>query len=164
MLKSSISNYLAVRMYNQIASENKISYNTICIQILSLDSSIRFAGFCNNMGTRFAAEYRNGIIPLLTERESKLSFMGSVLRMTTYDTQPKLGKPVYSFTVYKNVRRTTILIDNKDYPVRLVSNPIILMVSFDNIGKVKIRVHNTAMSITISLLSFIHPLIRPMKA
>jgi hypothetical protein len=78
------------------------------------------------MGTSLAAEYRNGIAPLLTEKESKLSLMESVLRMTTrYDTQPKLGKPIYSFTVYQTVRRATVLIDNKDYPI--------LMVSFDNI-------------------------------
>lgn len=113
-------------MYNQIASENKIFYNIICVQILYLDSPIRFAGFCNKMGTILAAEYRNGIIPLLTEKESKLSFMNSVLRMTTrYDTESKLGKPLYSFTVYQDVIRATMLIDNKDYPI--------LMVSFDNI-------------------------------
>jgi hypothetical protein len=78
------------------------------------------------MGTIHAAEYRDGIIPLLTENESKLSFMDSTLRMTTrFDTQPKLGKPVYSFTVYQNVRRATMFIDSKDYPI--------LMVSFDNV-------------------------------
>jgi len=113
-------------MPNQIASENKTLYNTICVQILDLDSSIRFAGFCNKMGTILAAEYRNGMVTLLTEKESKLSFMDSVLRMTTrYDTQPKLGKSIYSFTVYQNVRRATALIENKD-------NSTILMVSFDN--------------------------------
>jgi hypothetical protein len=113
-------------MPNQIASENKTLYNTICVQILDLDSSIRFAGFCNKMGTILAAEYRNGMAKLLTEKESKLSYMDSVLRMTTrYGTQPKLGKSIYSFTVYQNVRRATALIDNKD-------NSTILMVSFDN--------------------------------
>jgi hypothetical protein len=70
-------------MYNHIASEDEITYNTICVHTLDLDSSIRFAGFCNKMGTIVAAGYRNGIIPLLTEKESKLSFMESMLRMTT---------------------------------------------------------------------------------
>ena len=81
------------------------------------------------MGTLLAAQYRNGITPLLTEEESKISLMGSVLRMTTrYDTEPKLGKQIYSFTVYQNIRRATIFIDNKDYPI--------LMVSFDNIDHI----------------------------
>ena len=119
-------------MYNQIASENRILYDIICVQILDLDSSIRFAGFCNKMGTIIATKYRKGITPLLTERESKLSFMDSTLRMTTRnDTQPKLGKPVYSFTVYQNVRRATIFIDNKECPI--------LMVSFDNINNMYLR-------------------------
>ena len=47
---------------------------------------------------------------------------------TRCDTQPKRGKPIYSFTVYENVRRATVLIDNKDY--------LILMVSFDNIDNI----------------------------
>ena len=116
-------------MSNQIASENKKLCNTICVQILDLDSSIRFAGFCNKMGTILAAECRNGIAPLLTDKESKLSFMESVLRMSTrYDTQPNLGKPIYSLSVYQNVRRATVLIDNKDYPI--------LLVSFDNIDNI----------------------------
>ena len=91
-------------MHNQIASENKTLYDTICVQILDLDSSIRFVGFCNRMGTIVAAKYRTGITPLLTERESKLSFVDSALRLTTRnDTQPKLGKPVYSFT-FRNIQ------------------------------------------------------------
>lgn len=118
-------------MNNQIASENKILYDTICVQILDLDRSIRFAGFCNKMGTIVGAKYKKGITPLLTERESNLSFMDSTLRMTTRnDTQPKLGKPVYSLTVYQNVRRATIFLDNKECPI--------LMVSFDNIDNMHI--------------------------
>jgi hypothetical protein len=55
--------------------------------------------------------------------------MDSTLRMTTRnDTQAKLGKPVYSFTVYQNVRRATIYLDNKECPF--------LMVSFDNSDKI----------------------------
>ena len=43
---------------------------------------------------------------------------------TRKDTRSKLGKPIYSCTLYEKVKRTTILLDNKDYPI--------LMVSFDN--------------------------------
>ena len=97
----------------------------ICNQILELDNSIRFAGFANNMGKIIAARYRNKLDPLLTVDESELSFIESVLRMSTrIDMISKLGKPIYSSTLYKKVKRTTILLDNKDYPI--------LMVSFDN--------------------------------
>jgi hypothetical protein len=48
----------------------------------------------------------------------------SVLRMNTRkDFESKLGKPIYSFTLYEKIKRTTISLDNKDYPI--------LMVSFD---------------------------------
>ncbi len=78
--------------------------------------------------------------------------MDSTLRMTTRnDTQPKLGKPVYSLTVYQNVRRATIFLDNKECPI--------LMVSFDNIDNNayrektnRLRVNNTGSNTTISLL------------
>ena len=36
----------------------------------------------------------------------------------------KLGKPIYSCTLYEKVKRATILLDNKDHPI--------LMVSFDS--------------------------------
>ena len=97
----------------------------ICNQILELDNSIRFAGFANNMGKIIAARYRNKLDPLLTVDESELSFIESVLRMSTrIDMRSKFGKPIYSSTLYEKVKRATILLDNKDYPI--------LMVSFDN--------------------------------
>jgi len=39
------------------------------------------------------------------------------------DLQSQIGKPIYSFILYENIKRTTISLDNKDYPI--------LMVSFD---------------------------------
>jgi hypothetical protein len=61
---------------------------------------------------------------LLTEDESDLSTIESVLRMLTRgDLQSKTGKPIYSFTLYEKVKRATIPLDNDEYPV--------LMVSFD---------------------------------
>ena len=87
----------------------------ICNQILELDNSIRFAGFANNMGRIIAARYRNKLDPLLTVDESELSFIESVLRMSTrIDMRSKLGKPIYSSTLYEKVKRATILLDNKD--------------------------------------------------
>lgn len=60
----------------------------------------------------------------MTPDESDFSTIESVLRMTTRgDLRSKLGKPIYSFTLYEKVNRATILLDNDEYPV--------LMVSFD---------------------------------
>ena len=111
-------------MSNRQISEDFILCD-ICNQILELDHSIRFAGFANNMGKIIAAQYRNRLDPLLTVDESVLSFIESVFRMSTRkDMRSKLGKPIYSCTLYEKVKRATILLDNKDHPI--------LMVSFDS--------------------------------
>jgi hypothetical protein len=77
------------------------------------------------MGKIIAAQYRNRLDPLLTVDESELSFIESVFRMSTRkDMRSKLGKPIYSCTLYEKVKRATILLDNNDHPI--------LMVSFDS--------------------------------
>jgi hypothetical protein len=105
----------------------------ICIEILEIDNCIRFAGFANNMGKIIAAQYRGELGPVekesrfsfLTKEELELSAIESVLRMVTRkDMISKLGKPIYSFTLYENVKRATISLEN--------NNNHILMVSFDN--------------------------------
>lgn len=107
----------------------------ICNEILEIDNCIRFAGFANNMGKIVAAQYRGELelverdsgCSLLTKEELELSAIESVLRMVTRkDMIAKLGKPIYSFTLYEKVKRATISLENNNYHLP------ILMVSFDN--------------------------------
>jgi hypothetical protein len=89
---------------------------------LDLDNSIRFVGFINNKGTVIAYEYREGLDPLLRTNESELSFIDTVLRMRTRkDMEPKLGKVIYSLTLYEKVKRATIMPDNEEDPILMVS-------------------------------------------
>ncbi len=98
--------------------------HNLCKQIIELDSAIRFAGIPNKFGKQIVVEYRKGLTPLLTDIESELYAVESVMRMNTRkDFESKLGKPIYSFTLYEKIKRTTISLDNIDYPI--------LMVSFD---------------------------------
>src|SRR5215831_20821446 len=105
-------------------------------QILEIDKSIRFAAFVNNMGTIIAAQHREPLSvekekeqSLLTKDELELSAIESVLRMVTRkDMMSKLGKPIYSFTLYEKVKRATILLENSQNS----DCPHILIVSFDN--------------------------------
>jgi hypothetical protein len=100
----------------------------VCDKVIELDSSIRFAGFANNAGKIIAYKYRKGLDPLLRSNESELSFIDSALRMRTRkDMEPKLGRAIYSITLYEKVKRATISFDNEDYPI--------LMISFDNSNK-----------------------------
>lgn len=99
-------------------------FGKLCAQILSLDNSIRFAGFANMQGKLVAAEYRKGTVPLLTKEESELSVTQSILRMGTRSTlEAKLGKTVFAFAMYERVKRATIPVHDE--------GKHILMVSFD---------------------------------
>jgi hypothetical protein len=40
---------------------------------------------------------------------------------TRMNMKSKLGKPIYSFTLYENVKRATILLENKDHPIMMIS-------------------------------------------
>jgi hypothetical protein len=76
------------------------------------------------MGNLTTSRYRRGLIPLLTPEEIEKLAIDSVLRMNTRkDFESKLGKPIYSFTLYQKVKRVTIALENKEYPI--------LMASFD---------------------------------
>jgi hypothetical protein len=98
--------------------------NTLCSSILESDRNIRFVGIPNKMGNQIISRYRTGLTPLLTPEETEKLAIDSVLRMNTRkDFESKLGKPIYSFTLYRKVKRTTIALENKEYPV--------LMASFD---------------------------------
>ena len=94
----------------------------ICSRILQLDNSIRFAGFINDNGAVIVYQYREGLDPLLRTNESELSFVDTVLRMRTRkDMEPKLGKVIYSLTLYEKVKRATIMPDNEKDPILVVS-------------------------------------------
>src|ERR671926_489877 len=98
--------------------------DSICDQVLHSDTSIRFVGIPNKMGKLVVSRYRGGLIPIITEQEIEMLAIESVLRMNTRkDFESKLGKPIYSFTLYEKVKRATITLENKEYPI--------LMVSFD---------------------------------
>jgi hypothetical protein len=96
----------------------------LCNDILESDRSIRFVGISDKMGKQIASSYRAELAPLLTPTEIEMSAIESVLRMKTRkDFESKLGKPIYTFTFYQKIKRVTITLENKEYPI--------LMASFD---------------------------------
>jgi hypothetical protein len=74
------------------------------------------------MGNQIISRYRADLTPLLKPEETEKLAIDSVLRMNTRkDFESKLGKPIYSFTLYRKVKRTTIALENKEYPVLMAS-------------------------------------------
>jgi hypothetical protein len=105
------------------SSSNSYAYaKEICNQVLQLDKSIRFAGIGNNMGTLIAYKLRKGIVPMLNEEELQNSVMKTVLRMKTReDYESKLGDVIYTFALYRRVKRASIPLDHPDLAVLTVS-------------------------------------------
>ena len=107
------------------SSSSSIPYASakeICNQVLQLDKSIRFAGIANNMGTLIAYKLRKGLVSLLNEEELQNSIMKTVLRMKTReDYESKLGDVIYTFALYKRVKRASIPLDHPDFAVLTVS-------------------------------------------
>src|SRR5688500_15020525 len=94
----------------------------ICNQVLQLDKSIRFAGIANKLGTLIAYKLREGLVPLLNEEEIQNSIMKTVLRMKTReDYKSKLGHVIYTFALYKRVKRASIPLDHPDLAVLTLS-------------------------------------------
>jgi hypothetical protein len=94
----------------------------ICNEVLELDISIRFAGIANYMGTLIAYKLRKGLVPLLDEGEIQNSILKSVLRMKTReDYESKLGDVIYTFALYKRVKRASIPLDHADFAVLTMS-------------------------------------------
>src|SRR5918996_1607437 len=112
-------------MTSSMSSSSSIPYSyakQICNQVLQLDKSIRSAGIANNMGTLIAYKLREGLVPLLNEEELQNSIMKTVLRMKTReDYESKLGDVIYTFALYKRVKRATIPLDHPDLAVLTVS-------------------------------------------
>jgi hypothetical protein len=102
--------------------ETERRLDSLCSRILESDKTIRFVGISNKMGNQIISRYRAGLIPLLTQKEIEMYAMQSVLRMNTRkDYESKLGKPIYSFTLYQKIKRVTVTLENREYPILLAS-------------------------------------------
>ena len=76
------------------------------------------------MSKQIVSSYRVELVPLLIPQEIEMLAMKSVLTMNTRkDFESKLGKPIYSFTIYQKIKGVTITLENEEYPI--------LMASFD---------------------------------
>ena len=90
--------------------------------MLLLDDSIRFAGIADKMGKVVAQQFRKGVTLMLSKEELDDSAIKSVLRMKTReDQESRLGRTVYTFTLYEKVKRASIPLQNDEYVLFLVS-------------------------------------------
>lgn len=94
----------------------------LCNDILKLDDSIRFAALANDMGKVLGAKFRPGVQALLTKEEIEDNIIKAVLRMKTReDYEQKLGKTIYTFSLYDKVKRVSIALNQENYSLLMVS-------------------------------------------
>jgi hypothetical protein len=95
----------------------------LCKEVLALDKSIRYAGIADRSDKIVSEEYRKGMHPLISKEVAEFSVMHAAERMRgRILLRPYLGRPIYSFTLYEKVKRSTIPLEGDNF---------ILMVSFD---------------------------------
>lgn len=122
MLSEIGSTFIFLNSFDWIIAEMVIDLEDMCGQILLLDKSVRFAGIANKMGKVVAHKFREDVTPILTLEELQGSAIKSVLRMKTReDYEAKLGRAIYTFTLYEKVKRASIPLQNDDYVLLIVS-------------------------------------------
>ena len=95
---------------------DSLSYYEIVHKILDLDKSITSVTIANlTTGKVLATNYKEaaGAMSLLTRQESELFTIQSIIRMDSRTTlEHKLGKVLYSITVYENVITASMYLFN----------------------------------------------------
>ena len=124
---------------------DNLSYSEIARSIIKLDKSITSVTIARiGSGKVLATNYKEekeSALSLLTRQESELLTIQSLIRMSTRTTlEHKLGKVLYSSTVYENMTTASMYLSNHGRRTGRISeeeeeeedNDRILMLSFDN--------------------------------
>src|ERR687887_451833 len=93
--------------------QDQAPLKAICRDVLKLDEGIRFAGIADEKGKIVVQELRAGVVPHLSGEESEMSIFQAVIRKGMRNTfESKIGKQIYSSTMYEKVKRANIPIHN----------------------------------------------------
>jgi hypothetical protein len=100
---------------------------SFCKQLLNRDYFIRSAKIVDSLGHLIAAEYRQGLVPLLTSEESSRAAAQAAIRVATRNTfKSKIGEIQYSISRYTNLVRATVPIKDGTNKIKLL-----LLLTFD---------------------------------
>ncbi len=98
-----------------------MSFEKIFDEIFDISINIRYIGIYRN--GKLYGKMRKGLRPYLNEEETKRSIVDAVRRWEERrEWEPKIGRPIYSQTMYEKVKRITMQID--DSTILLMSTEI----------------------------------------
>ena len=114
-------------LMSQIYKLESQLFQKICDKVISLDSSVRFAGIADEDGKLLATSERKGLKPLLTpEERAQYAITAATRQYTRLRWEYLLGKINYASSHYAKLIRATIPIT--DINSRL---SYVLLLSFD---------------------------------
>jgi len=94
-----------------------MSLEKIFDEIFDISMNIRYIGIYRN--EKLYGKMRKGLKPYLDEEETKQSIIEAVRRWEERKSwEPKIGRPIYSLTMYAKIKRIT---------VQIAENVILLM-------------------------------------
>jgi len=84
-------------------------FKEICAEILASNGGIRFVGIADGKSRIIASEFRSGTSPLLSQDESALSFVLSIVKIKSDKAlRPKLGNIRCSIALYEKIAIATM--------------------------------------------------------
>ena len=90
--------------------------NSICEDILTKHSSIRWTGVVNRNGVILAQMARDGVKMLLSDEENEEYAASAITRQKTRGKfEPKIGKMLYAYGRYERLHRATLPINENFY-------------------------------------------------
>ncbi|MHA7734828.1 DUF6659 family protein [Nitrosopumilus sp. S6] len=91
-----------------------MDFEKLYLDILNLDSSIRYAAIQNNTGVKIAGGFRSEITPILSDEELQMMhYYASQRWQTRKNIEHKIGPAKYALAEYDKIKRITFPIDEK---------------------------------------------------
>lgn len=91
----------------------QMDFNSLCKDIMNLDSKVRFAAVCDDSGDIKYGGQREGVTNLLSSEETKRSNLQALARWSLRNSlASKIGKGQYAMAVYEKIKRITIPLEN----------------------------------------------------
>ena len=92
---------------------DQMDFNSLCKDIINLDSKVRYAAVCDDSGDVKYGGQREGITNLLSSEETKRSNLQALARWSLRNSlSSKIGKGQYAMAVYDKIKRVTFPLEN----------------------------------------------------
>jgi hypothetical protein len=91
-----------------------VDFDNLFLDILKIDSGIRYAAIQNNTGVKIAGGFRDNITPILSDEELQMMhYYASQRWQTRKNIEHKIGPAKYALAEYDQIKRISFPIDER---------------------------------------------------